>query len=332
MAEGRDQGFKSAERSAIQGHELSESHPDGQSRIQNQGHVAIVGGGAVGRMLAYFLQAIDLTPIVYGRRGVERIDQKILLRGVTRSLVTTGEESEPELWLFATKAYDLSSALDQWLPHISPDISAVLLCNGFLEPSLRGIRQRFAQHTLLKGIVARGARTSADGTIVVSDSGHIIWGGSQTPTPIEQKLFGALRSEGFHWDGDVCRLRKEKWFCNAVLNTLSGAYQLSRNGDAPLLPEYKELCHEVFRLGLHYWPEWQGQNANLEMLLHELISKTSDNENSMAVDVRLGRRTEADFLAGLVSHFPDARTRFPLLSRLHARIIAMGTQDRPTTD
>ncbi len=288
----------------------------------NKGSVAIVGVGAVGKMLAYFLRTTGVPSVIcYGRRGVEVLSGRVSFRDQSEVFRTDRSGERPDLWLIATKAYDTVSALEQWLPVIASGTPVVLLCNGFIEPALVGIRKQFPHHQLRKGVVSRGARTLIDGTLALSSEGEIVWGSTGPATPFEGNMFKALASKGFVWDPNVCRIRKEKWFCNTVLNTLCGAYGLSRNSDVKEQMEFDGLCHEVYELGLKYWPEWQGQSGELKQKLLTLIAKTADNENSMAVDVRLRRRTEADFLSGHILRFENPSARFPLLYNLHQRII-----------
>ena len=60
------------------------------------------------------------------------------------------------------------------------------------------------------------------------------------------------------------------------------------------------------------WPEWKPAAPELWQNLLRLIAATADNENSMAADVRLGRRNEAAVLSGLVNKARDPQ-RYPLL-------------------
>lgn len=286
-----------------------------------EGSVAIVGAGAVGQMLAFFLRAAGVPQIVcYGRKGPVALAGRVLFQDQTTPLVSDSPGPEPQLWLFATKAYDLVPALEQWLPRISVTTALTILSNGFIEPALAGIRQRFPQHELRKGVVSRGARILPDGTLALSPKGEVRWGSRNAPQPFETSLMQALASQGFHWDPEVCGARREKWFCNTVLNTLCAAYRLKRNAEAEEQKEFSALCHEVYELGCEFWPEWKGQEAALKQRLVALIATTADNENSMAVDIRLGRKTESAFLSGHVLCCQGAAERFPHLNALHAQL------------
>ncbi len=286
--------------------------------------VAIIGNGAIGQMLAFSLASAGHNPLLYGRGGPIALTQTVLVNGQRHNLSLAGSSSHetPRLWLFATKAYDLVPALLQWRKAIPPASTLVLLCNGYVEPELSRERRGSEGFELMKGIVTRGARFNDDGSLVLSAKGEVRWGAKRPQKPAESLFFQDLASERFIWDEDVCARRKEKWYFNTVLNTLCGVYELARNHDVVTLhaEEYKSLCHEVFMLGCEFWPEWRGREKPLKEGLDSLIEATADNENSMARDRRLGRRTEADYLSGHVRSVPAFAARFPLLAALDAQL------------
>jgi 2-dehydropantoate 2-reductase len=284
--------------------------------------VAIVGAGAVGQMIAYLLQSVGFEVDLYGRDGPRNLSVAVSLGDRMGRLEIRSQNREADIWLFATKAYDLVSALMEWLPQISKDRPLVLLANGFIEPVLTDVRRQFPGRMLRKAVVSRGAKFDEEGRLLISPRGEILWGAASgdEPCPVENEIMAALKDEGFRWDARACEARKTKWYCNTVLNTLAGARRLPRNGDALHQKEFASLCHEVYELGLEFWPEWKGQEEALKLRLNALIAMTSDNENSMAVDVRLGRRTESKFLSGYVKAAENAQKRFPYLYELHQKL------------
>lgn len=282
--------------------------------------VAIVGAGAVGHMMAYLLQSAGFEVVLFGREGPRNLSVPVLIADETKQLEIHSQNLDADIWLFATKAYDLAAALLDWLPKIPKDRPLVLLANGFLEPALLELRRQFPDRILRKAVVSRGAKFDDEGRLLLSPRGEILWGAKEEPHAIEKEIMTALSAKGFRWDEKACDARKTKWFCNTVLNTLAGARRLSRNGDALHQEEFASLCHEVYELGLSFWPEWQGEEEVLKTRLKALIAMTSENENSMAVDVRLGRKTERDFLSGYVLKAENGEKRFPWLYALHQKL------------
>jgi ketopantoate reductase len=174
---------------------------------------------------------------------------------------------------------------------------------------------------LRKGLVTRGVKNAPEGGYSIGPQGQVIWGDDRTPTAIEQRIIQSLAPQGFQYNVQCCRLRREKWYYNTCLNTLCGVRRLARNGLAA--EDYREeleaLHYEVIALAQELWPDWQPVPRELWQNLLRLIANTAENENSMATDVRLGRQTEASVLSGMVyrSHQPEA---FPLLLAFDQRL------------
>ncbi|RYZ58617.1 MAG: hypothetical protein EOP07_06520, partial [Proteobacteria bacterium] len=195
--------------------------------------VAIVGAGAVGQMMAYLLQRAGFTVLLFGREGALNLSVSVVIGEESGQLEIRSQNADADIWLFATKAYDIVPALLDWLPKIPIDRPIILLANGFLEPVLTDVRRDFPRRILRKGVVSRGAKFAEAGRLLVSPRGEILWGAEEEePRAIEKDIMSALSAEGFHWDKKACEARKTKWFCNTVLNTLTAACRLKRNGDA----------------------------------------------------------------------------------------------------
>ena len=105
---------------------------------------------------------------------------------------------------------------------------------------------------------------------------------------------------------------RNKWLFNTVINTLCARDRLQTNGELlPRLPEMQAYFAEAWALGMELFQEkWPFSESDVWSGLCKLVDATAANENSMARDVRLGRKTEIDFLAGLARKYGN---RFPLL-------------------
>ncbi len=282
------------------------------------GYIQIIGAGALGKMLAHLLTQAGFSARLYGRRGLFREPTTIVEAGREYPLLWKEEASgEALLTLITTKAYDLLGALEGG--GYSQNVPLVLLCNGYIEPLIKTFRSSHPHLTIRKGLVTRGAKPDGDDRLVLSAKGEVSWGAeSGDLTPIEQEIFAKVSS--IKYDQAVCRSRKIKWYCNTVLNTLAGAYRLPSNGAALSHPDYPILNAEVFALMSELWPgEFQDASA-MRSLLDELIKMTEANENSMAVDVRLGRRTEIEVLSAIAFTQKDHARKFPRLTELHKKL------------
>lgn len=283
------------------------------------GSIGIVGAGAVGKGLAHALfKTPGISVSLFARSGLYTAPFAVEENG---SLFQhQGQATAPkrfDLLFFTMKSYDLESALATWLK--VPAEKYILLGNGYLEPILQPFRSLFPEASFVKGVVTRGAKFE-DEVLKLSDGGRFSWGKEGLESALEKSLMEAAPE--LQWDPESCSARKDKWYCNTVLNTLSGAFRLPNNGSALGLGEIDGLATEVYELGTELWPEWKkaGEKLRLRTLLENMIRATRDNENSMAVDVRLGRPTEVAVLSGAAKILADHEKRFPLLTRLQSRI------------
>ena len=111
-----------------------------------------------------------------------------------------------------------------------------------------------------------------------------------------------------------------KWILNVVINSLCGAYKLKSNSELTLhASEVSDVLSETLKLSQLLWPKL---NCRIEFQsaltrIWDVVKHTGMNENSMARDIRLGRKTESDFLAGVAQNFDG----FPLLQALHLKIM-----------
>lgn len=290
--------------------------------------ITIVGPGAVGQMLAFFLRSV--APLdVRGRHGRTEIQASVLFKGRKESIRIAKGKGSAKLWIFATKAYDLEAALLATLPEMEAGAVIVLLANGYIESIIAPLRGRYPHLIWRKGLVLRGCRFLDEGSLALSDAGDVIWGDSGEPTPLEKEIFQKLSGDHFRWDSDACTRRREKWIFNTVLNTLSGAYGLARNGLALDHPDFLPLGREVFALAHELWPDWTFRDDDMLRELRRVIDLTKENENSMARDRRLGRPVEADFLSGYVLSVPNGQRDYPRLWSLHHQLSAKADRIEP---
>jgi ketopantoate reductase len=285
---------------------------------------AIIGSGALGRALAYSLDQVhDCHVQLYARSGPVHDPYDVIDKGQTITVrLRPLPRAKAHIYFFTLKAYDLLPALRHWLPNIDRSARIVLLCNGYLEPLLTSVRKAFPLHDLTKGVVTRGAKFVRTGALALTDKGRISWGDDQGLRDFEGPIFDARPD--LSWEKDVCERRKDKWFCNTVLNTLCGAYRLPRNDSVLTHLQLDAMLDEVYALNAELWPERSSaaSKERLYALAKELILAAGENENSMAVDVRLGRRTEVDVLSGVARTVENYELKFPLLMELHRRIEA----------
>jgi ketopantoate reductase len=231
-----------------------------------------------------------------------------------------------ELTFVAVKAYDLGPALGAaaLAPVAAP---VVAVGNGSVEDIVRAHAERQPERDFRLGtatigisLLAGGAQSKSYG--VRSTAGVVAFGPFLGPRREATSCEASLTHGDpiFHWEPAALHAHRRKWLYNTVINSLCAAHQLPRNGE--LLrrrPELDDVFAEAHALGRARWGEWAESREALYGGLIQLIGHTSQNENSMARDVRVGLPTESDYLAGLAAGDPA----YPRLNGLHACIKAL---------
>jgi ketopantoate reductase len=277
--------------------------------------LGILGPGAVGHMLAFFLNQVEgLRVQMRGRHGLLAAAHTVIFQDNPHHLRLSHEDPPPRLWFACLKAHALTEGLRSLMQASAAGTQIIILSNGYIEPILMPLRREHPNIILRKGLVTRGIKAGPDGSYVIGPKGQVIWGDERTPSPLEDRIIRELSGQGFQWNVQSCRLRREKWYYNTCLNTLCGVRRYARNGMAAEegRDELEALSHEVLGLSRELWPDWQPAARELWQNLLRLIANTAENENSMAADVRLGRPTEAAVLSGLVHEAHDPEV-YPLL-------------------
>ena len=254
--------------------------------------IGVVGRGAVGTGLADLLRDYGFPCFSYGRQGAEH----------------EVEPRELDLCFFATKAYDLAAALEQWC---GAPVN-VVLCNGDVSSILAASKV----DNLRRGIVTFGMRPDGDGYRMVGNEGEAVWGGG-VATDAESVLAETIPR--LRRATDIESLWRKKWMVNVVINTICAAKRLACNGD--VIRHHQGLLTdcacELHAYSTTRWPDIEWERSAFVDTLTQIIRDTDANENSMARDVRLGRQTEVEFLSGTL----DANT-CPVLAELTQMIVS----------
>jgi ketopantoate reductase len=293
----------------------------------NSGQHAIIGTGAVAAAVGWMLQAGGLSCYHIGRSGPRAWSYQFEAAGSRSTVESTPppDLSGTSLALVCVKAYDLEAALAH-LALFQHRVTVIPFINGATTDLMRAAGQKFPQHLLRTGIATLGVSRVENDVFSLRSRGGLLQFGplvSTEPQSPEEVRLAAVQSPvaggpHFQWADDIAGLQKRKWLFNTVINSLAAARQLARNGDLLSdLPTLTAVFTEAYDLASSAFGPWGETRQALYGKMLRLIQDTQDNENSMAADVRLRRRTESDFLAGLSARDPG---RFPLLQDLHGKI------------
>ena len=285
--------------------------------------VLVVGKGAIGTALAAYATQIGLTAGVLGRQGP--IAHQALFASAPDApplalALPVVQPAQADLVLVAVKAFDLGPALLGLVPALKPQTPVLVFANGAVDGMVREAATRFPALAFRLGLVTFGVSEIEGGFAVRSVGGEASFGPlaamyDAPVKPIERSL--AAPTGVFRWRGDVLMQHRRKWVFNTVINTMCAAGRLPCNGDLIAHEaDVRAVFAEAFALAVRLWGPWPATPESLWTAMVELIRATAGNENSMARDVRLGRRTESAYLAGLAPKDGS----FPRLNALHAQL------------
>lgn len=289
----------------------------------------VLGGGALGTLFA--AHGPPATTLLL-RRSSEALQSGQLLLRVHRGWTAEQHEShvavEPssgagppiQTLVIATKAFSVSSALDDVRQRLAPDATVVLLCNGAL--SLADALSLPDTTSLLVATTTHGAwlhppreddydaeRPAAPSVREVQHAGDgSTWIGPLRDAGSDAAAAAALSAaQGFAaWGLRVTvetaeQTKRRLWLklaANAVLNPLTALWDV-QNGDVLRRDEGRRMAVDVCD-ELAVLPGAPPAAALLDFV-HSCAEENGANWSSMHQDVQAGRRTEIEHLNGWVA-------------------------------
>lgn len=284
----------------------------------------VIGTGAVAAFLGAALEERGLLPAFVGRSGAQAFTARLTYPGGAERLICCRQAKAAE-WqgaavaFLAVKAFDLEQALS-WVAPLAAGTPVIPVANGDVEGLVRAARLSWPHLAWRLGFSTYGvsALDAPQSYAVRSRTGEVAFGPVDeevVPSAVERQL---LDKPGvFSWSGaGILRQAHRKWLFNVVINTLCAARGYRRNGDLLVdIPMLSAVFNEAWALGEQRFGAWGMEKGEVFKAMEGLIVATAENENSMARDKRLGRRTETGFLAGLARD----PVRYPLLTELAAK-------------
>ena len=297
----------------------------GQTSQSKLPKIGIIGPGAVGCTLGYYLNQANFSVFFFDRRGT--IDLEYSIDGVSSSLFFPKAKSSVDFFFMAVKSHQVQVAIEthSWLK----ETPGAIISNGLLDEVLKGTMP------ITDGLWSLGTTTIGVSSVgsgiwkIFNNGGYVIWGGRETAKPIDHLISDATKDFGFSWSQLSDVKRREKWLFNTVINSLCGVSRHSRNGLLlDDLDSLKLMFDESFLLGQDLFGPWESSRDGLWDSMIALIKSTADNENSMVCDIRLGRETENQYLAGLVV---NSQSDYPILRKVNTKLseISKGLQQSP---
>ncbi|MCE4612376.1 MAG: 2-dehydropantoate 2-reductase [Desulfurococcales archaeon] len=269
-----------------------------------KGRVCIVGAGAMGGLLGYFLSVSIGEParfIVRRRSQAERVSgEGVELRGLIEARYPAEAYLEPrpgmcDVAIIAVKAYDVGEAYRAALKATGGGL-IVIVSNGM------GYEAGVDRARTVFGVSDYGATRVADGVVEVRGLGSLVLGPSRSLEGYEW-LLDALAGGGcdVRVVDDVEPYRWLKLAINASINPLTALLR-SRNRVILESPHAKEIAEGLAREASTV-AEARGvvMPRDPASYLEEVARRTGDNYSSMLQDLLAGRRTEIDYINGYVA-------------------------------
>jgi len=296
--------------------------------------IAIIGGGSIGGLLAYFLYRGGVRNLdVYYRswRSVETIREH---NGVT-IILSNGKDAFVPFRAFhhteahgvydvvfnAVKAVDLENTKELMMKIDSGNTLFISLQNGF--GSYEYMEELFTPYRVACGVVRIGAQRIKPNIILEKGIGSIIFG---QHIGFHNLLPGIVRilSKGGCPAWITSNIDFERWLklgMNAVINPLTA---ITRSQNKIILSKWgKRLAWFILR-ELVEAANLEGYNLDLDRLYRHVIrvaKVTRENYSSMAQDILTGRKTEIDYINGYIVKILEKHGRESIINRFIVDII-----------
>ena len=302
------------------------------SRVEDL-KVAIAGPGALGSLLGAMLYESGIAKIQYfGRQGPRA--HRFCLEGFQERSSTYAfanpETQSFDLLLVVVKCYDVVTAIEHFFQHnkLHQNGGILIVSNGMMDEIVSGHAAQIKQSLALATSTFAVKPLSPSVYAAVNPKGWLVSGldscmlHAHQCSKVFDALFNHLARFNWQWRTDSRLLRQKKWLMNTSLNSICGLHKLPRNGDALLFKkEMRCIFDEAFDLASRLWGGFANEKHALWQELLALTGQTADNENSMVQDIRMGRKTESDFFAGL--YRLDKERQYPKLRLVSERLAAV---------
>lgn len=276
--------------------------------------ICIIGGGAVGGVLAYYLykSGVDYIPVYYSNidsvkevsrnKGINVVDRvhgfEVVVPITPRWIQNPIDKCR---FIFnAVKAYQVPSTLASMKKLLEPGGVVLMLQNGF--DSLELVEEQVVHGKVAGGVVYYGAERISPTTIAYTGGNTIIAGCRKTICPEIIELSRLLRLGGldFRYTNDIDYYRWLKLALNSVVNSIT-AITSSKN-KIVLEVEAQELARQIL-IEFIEAARLKGYNFELDKLLEYInrnVRIVAENTSSMLQDLTRGSKTEIDYLNGYI--------------------------------
>jgi len=274
--------------------------------------IVIVGPGAMGCLLAAFLfkSKEQLWLVDHNKERAAKISQSgISLEGVSgnwqakvRATVDLKEIGQADLIILAVKAYDTKEAIKNIKPLVSADTQVLTLQNGIGNVEI--IAEAIGQENVIAGVTNLGATLLGDGNIRHAGKGETVIGRLDAKTPVEMRRIREVFDRAgleIKFSRDIKGLLWSKLIINVGINALTVLTRLP-NGKLTGFEGSSRILRQAVTEAVKV-----AKRKRIKLIYDDPLAKveavceaTSVNISSMLQDVLRHRRTEIDFINGVI--------------------------------
>jgi len=274
--------------------------------------IVVVGAGAMGSLFAAFLTKSkeELWLLDKNKDNAAKINSSgIALEGVSgswrvkvKATANIEDIGRADLALLCVKAFNTKSAVEQIKPILGQNTKILTLQNGVGNVEI--ISEIAGEDKVIAGVTSQGATLIAAGKIRHAGRGETIIGAIDGKIPVELRAIReVLNKAGLEtkMSRDIKSLIWSKLIINAGINALTAITRLP-NGK---LTEY-EGAKRILR-GAVTEAARIAKRKGVKLIFDDPLAKveavcesTSDNLSSMLQDVLRKKRTEIDFINGVI--------------------------------
>ncbi|MBU2978060.1 2-dehydropantoate 2-reductase [Alteromonas sp. C1M14] len=296
-------------------------------------HIAIVGDGAIGSLLAAGAQRNQSPYSVLLRRQRPAVTNVVHMDGTS----TTLHNREPvalssrDLLIVPVKYYQLASAIEQWRHLLCPDTPVVLLQNGM------------GGHEVLTSLLPDNPlylATTSHGALKVSAQEVKHTGMGETKLGVIAPVHGTSNEQALLnnrvtaqinaclppvlWQQNIQAALWEKLAINLVINPLTAIDDVT-NG-ALKHPHYQRQIHNICSETAMVMTAcgFPTDTQSLVARVRKVIAQTANNYSSMHQDIHHGRQSEIEGISGfLVRQAKKTGIDVPINTGLYQKIRAL---------
>lgn len=297
--------------------------------------ICIVGGGAIGSIVAFHLYRAGVAPIdvYYGSREsvseVEASNGIIVIYKGREYLVPVNPRyyREPgykcDIVVNAVKAYSVKETIDLIRDISYQDTLVVSLQNGF--GSYEYLVEKFGYYRVAIGIVFYGATRIARNIVREAGVGEIILGQRNAVNPLLYDFMELLRRGGCS-SRITSNIEWYRWLKLAINSVINPITAITRKPNRVIYEnKYAEkLARMILEELVEAAKYWDKIEFDLDRLLNYVIRiarVTRDNYSSMLQDVVNKRRTEIDYINGWITRVLEEMGREKTVNKTIVEIV-----------